>query len=104
MRVASAAGQHALLYVAELDDLWSETPAAIIEADPYEEEPETLEFGDESMSLCLAMDEVSQVLANVVAQLPDASDDVICSALRYFVRRDAFMVLRIDVAGCEHSG
>jgi len=82
-----------LLYVAD-DELWSDIAAAIVEANPYEEEPETAEIGPDVMRLCVAMDQVAQVRGNALAQLPDASDEVLVAALRYFVRRDAFMDLR----------
>jgi hypothetical protein len=91
--MAPPAGTRTLLYV-DGDEFWSDTAAAVVEADPYEEEADTAEIGPIVMRLCLAMEQVAQVRTNALAQLPDASDVVLVAALRYFVRRDAFMNLR----------
>ena len=80
------------LYVQGSRAEWSmESPSAVVECDPYEEEPSTVMVDGVSLNHALTAFEVMDVVANMHGEGLDFTGERFVEALRYFHEYDSFL-------------
>ena len=85
------------LYISRpIDDCWSDTWAAVVEIDRYEEEPDPVTIVGVDYHPCLDVATIQAVRREAFEQLPNPSDDLLVASLRHYFHLDGFMPITAD--------